>query len=64
MCPMPIANLAKELRKMRAGQVIELVADDPGTRRDIPAWARVTGNELVGADESDGRLRYLIRKGS
>ena len=40
----------------------ELLATDPGSRSDVPSWARLSGNELVEATEEDGVFRYVIRK--
>ena len=61
MCPMPIVQLAKKVKEMRPGQVLELVADDVGAKEDVPAWCSRTGHQLVGS-EQDGRiLRFYIK---
>ena len=62
LCPMPIAFLARNMRAMQAGQVLELRADDEGALADIPAWCEQTGNEYVGREDADGYQRYIIRK--
>lgn len=58
MCPMPIVKLAKKMKEMQVGQVLELIADDPGAKEDVPAWTQRTGNELV-ETKQDGKLFYF-----
>ena len=62
MCPMPIAYLARNMRKMEAGQVLEVQADDEGAHADIPAWCEQTGNKYLGAEKADGFVKYFIQK--
>ena len=62
MCPMPIAFMAKNMRKMDAGQILEIQADDEGAHADIPAWCEQTGNEFLGKEEADGFFRYYVKK--
>ncbi len=62
LCPMPIALLAKNVKKMQVGQVIEIRADDEGAHADIPAWCEQTGNEFLGEEPGDGYIRYYVRK--
>ncbi len=47
-CPMPILKVKKAMANMSAGQVLEVLGTDPGTRNDLPAWAKRTGNEYLG----------------
>jgi tRNA 2-thiouridine synthesizing protein A len=46
-CPMPIVKLKKATKEMQGGQVLRLVTTDPGSKRDVPAWAEKTGNEIL-----------------
>jgi tRNA 2-thiouridine synthesizing protein A len=62
MCPMPIAFMAKNMKKMEPGQVLEIDADDEGAHADIPAWCDQTGNEFLGKEDSGDFVRYFIRK--
>lgn len=62
MCPMPIVQLAKKMKDLRPGQVLELLADDVGSKDDVPAWTNRTGNELLAMDEDGGVFRFYIRK--
>lgn len=61
-CPGPLVTLHKALRNARRGDLLELLATDPGARSDVPSWAKLSGNELVESSESDGLLRFVIRK--
>ena len=62
MCPMPIAFLAKNMRTMQAGEVLEIRADDEGAHADIPAWCEQTGNELLGKEQTDGYFKFYVKK--
>ena len=62
LCPMPIAFLAKNMKKMEAGQILEIQADDDGAHADIPAWCEQTGNEFLGEQGADGFARYWVKK--
>jgi tRNA 2-thiouridine synthesizing protein A len=61
MCPMPIVQLAKKVREMKSGQVLELLADDVGAKEDVPAWCSRTGNALVAMEEEGKLIRFYIR---
>jgi TusA-related sulfurtransferase len=59
---MPIANAAKQLNGMEAGQVLEVLADDEGILEDMPAWCNLTGNECLGVEEDGGEYKAYVRK--
>lgn len=61
MCPMPIVKLAKKMKEMASGQVLELIADDVGAKEDVPAWCNRTGNQLLGQEEDGNVFRFYIR---
>jgi TusA-related sulfurtransferase len=62
-CPLPILRAKKALADMTSGQVLKILATDPGSVRDFQAFARQTGNELVG-QETAGKefIHYLKRR--
>jgi len=62
-CPLPILRAKKALTIMEPGQVLHIIATDPGSARDFPAFARQTGNELLEAREDGGKFHYLMKKG-
>jgi len=59
---MPIVKTRDAMRGMAVGEVLELVADDPGSDPDVRSWTRRTGNELLLAEKNDGIYRFLLRK--
>ena len=61
-CPLPIVKTAKAMRELASGDLIEVLATDPGSIQDFAAWSRSTGNELVELDEQEGVFRFLLRK--
>jgi tRNA 2-thiouridine synthesizing protein A len=61
-CPGPLVTLARSLKDAERGDLLELLATDPGSRSDVPSWATLSGNELLEAGESEGVFRYVIRK--
>jgi len=50
-CPMPIAKSMKAIKRIRVNQVLEILTSDPGSKEDIPTWARATGQELISVEE-------------
>jgi len=61
-CPMPILKLAKTIKAMESGKVLELLGTDPGSKSDIPKWCEKTGNEFLGMEEDNGFSKFYIRK--
>ena len=61
-CPMPILKLAKTMKGMESGLVLEMLGTDPGSKKDIPGWCKKTGNEYLGLKEADGVNKFYIRK--
>lgn len=61
-CPVPITETANQIRQMEIGQVLELIADDPGVVEDIPAWCRSTGQEFLGMYEEEGEYHLFVKK--
>ncbi|MEK7083905.1 MAG: sulfurtransferase TusA family protein [Patescibacteria group bacterium] len=63
-CPMPVMKAKKMLQSLSTGQVLHLLATDPGTRSDIPALVNKTGDQLVETSEEGGKIHFYIRKAS
>lgn len=61
-CPLPIARTAKVMRDMASGEVLEVLATDPGSVPDFNAWSKSTGNPLLEHTETDGVFRFLLEK--
>lgn len=62
MCPVPIVMLAEKVREIERGKVVELLADDPAAKEDVPAWCRRTSNEYLGMEAEGDLLTFRIRK--
>ncbi|EGV18585.1 MULTISPECIES: sulfurtransferase TusA family protein [Thiocapsa] len=62
-CPLPILRAKKTLNAMGSGQVLHVVATDPGSVKDFDAFAKQTGNELMESKEDGGKFHFLIKKG-
>ncbi|HIP95892.1 MAG TPA: sulfurtransferase TusA family protein, partial [Anaerolineae bacterium] len=58
----PIVFMAKNMRQMEVGQVLEIRADDEGAHADIPAWCEQTGNEFLGEEEAGDYYKYYVKK--
>lgn len=61
-CPMPIIKLAKTMKKMPSGNVLQMLGTDPGSKEDVPKWCTKTGNQLLEATEETGVYIYYIKK--
>ncbi len=61
-CPLPIIKTKKAIDGLTSGEVIKMIATDPGSIPDIKAFTRRTGHELVNSEESDGEYTFLLRR--
>ncbi|MDD5687423.1 MAG: sulfurtransferase TusA family protein [Elusimicrobia bacterium] len=62
-CPMPIVKTKLELEKMKPGEVIEIIADDPGFEKDLPAWCQMTGEKLLEVKKEGNIIKgYVVKK--
>jgi tRNA 2-thiouridine synthesizing protein A len=65
-CPLPILRCKKALAELEAGQVLKVVATDPGSVKDFEAFTRQTGHEMISSTEADGASKreftFLMRK--
>lgn len=61
-CPMPIIKTKKAIDALQLGQVLQMIATDPGSKSDMDAWTKKTGHELVGSSEEGGKFVFFIKK--
>ena len=61
-CPLPVLHAKKMLNKMGSGDVLRVIATDPGSVSDIASLARQGGHELLESREEDGKFYYLMKK--
>jgi tRNA 2-thiouridine synthesizing protein A len=59
-CPGPLLEAKKGIGKVKVGEVLEIFSNDPGTRKDIPAWSKKVGHEYIGMIEADGYDRHFV----
>lgn len=62
LCPMPIVKMAKAIKDVKVGEMIEAFATDPGVMADIPAWCRTTGHELVTLEKLEKQFHFIVRR--
>ncbi|MEH7438657.1 sulfurtransferase TusA family protein [Neobacillus drentensis] len=63
-CPMPIVKTKKAMTGLEAGQVLEVLATDKGSKADIKAWAKCSGHQYLGTIEEGDVLKHYLRKSS
>jgi tRNA 2-thiouridine synthesizing protein A len=61
-CPMPIVKTAQAIKNIASGELLEVLATDPGSIADFAAWSRSTGNVLVTSSVQDGVYRFVLRR--
>ena len=62
LCPVPIIKLSKAVKAIQVGEVVEMLATDPGSVPDMDAFGRQTGHEIVSRDQQGDVFRFLVRK--
>ena len=62
-CPEPVMVIRKTVRQLATGDLLEIIADDPATTRDIPSFCRFMEHQLIEAQVETIPYRYLIKKG-
>jgi tRNA 2-thiouridine synthesizing protein A len=61
-CPMPILKTKKAVDSLQSGQVLKMIATDPGSTSDIEAWTAKTGNSLVASEKENEKFVFYIKK--
>ena len=61
-CPLPIVRTAAAFKTLRPGEVVEVLATDPGSVADFTAWSKATGNPLLEHTSEGGIYRFVIRR--
>jgi tRNA 2-thiouridine synthesizing protein A len=61
-CPLPILRTRKALNEMQAGQVLRIVATDPGSVKDMEAFSRQTGNPMLSHAQEGAEFVFYMRK--
>jgi tRNA 2-thiouridine synthesizing protein A len=61
-CPLPILRARKALAELTSGQVLRIVATDPGSVKDFEAFSKQTGNELLSHSEANKEFTFFMKK--
>jgi tRNA 2-thiouridine synthesizing protein A len=61
-CPLPILKATQGIKTLQSGELMEIVATDPGSVKDMVAWSTSTGNALVEQDQANGKFRFVLRR--
>ncbi|MFQ5944256.1 MAG: sulfurtransferase TusA family protein [Anaerolineales bacterium] len=62
MCPTPVIKTSKAIKEIEVGQVLQMIATDPGAVLDMQAWTRQTGNETLKEYEEDGKFIFFFKR--
>jgi tRNA 2-thiouridine synthesizing protein A len=62
LCPMPLIKTTKAIMEIQVGQILALLATDPGVKPDIEAWTRRSRHELVSSEQQGEVYRFLVRR--
>jgi tRNA 2-thiouridine synthesizing protein A len=62
LCPVPIIQTAQRLKKMKIGEILEVISTDKGIREDLPAWCRQTGQQFIGVEEDGEVFKAYVKK--
>jgi len=61
-CPLPILRAKKALNDMQSGQVLRILATDPGSVKDFQAFAKQTGNDLLSQAEANKEFTFFLKR--
>ncbi|MFQ5409156.1 MAG: sulfurtransferase TusA family protein [Anaerolineales bacterium] len=62
LCPIPVAKTAKAIKTIDVGQVLKMIATDPGAPPDMDAWSKQTGHEMLESTEDNGEFIFYFRR--
>ncbi len=62
LCPVPVVKTNKAVKGLEVGQILKMIATDPGSPPDMEAWSRQTGNELMRSMQEDGKFIFFIKR--
>jgi tRNA 2-thiouridine synthesizing protein A len=62
LCPVPVIKTSKAIKEIQIGQVLQMIATDPGAPADMEALARQTGNELLDSHQEDDKYIFFFRR--
>ena len=63
LCPMPVIRTQNKVEELQPGDILEVVATDPGVLNDIPAWCRINGHQVLETGEREGEIVIRLQVG-
>ncbi|EMR13031.1 SirA family protein [Methylophaga lonarensis MPL] len=64
LCPLPVIRTQNKVKELAVGDTLCVVCTDPGTKNDIPAWARIHGHSLVSIEDKEDLIYIVVRVGA
>ena len=61
-CPLPILKATQGIKTVESGELVEVVATDPGSVKDFDAWSKATGNAIAEQSADGGKFRFVLRR--
>lgn len=62
LCPTPVLRISAAIKQMEVGEIVELLATDPGAKNDILTWAKKANHDLLKIEEEAGVYKFHVRK--
>lgn len=62
LCPIPVVKTSQAIKEIEVGQILQMIATDPGAPPDMDAWVRQTGHEMVDKTEEDGKFLFWFKR--
>jgi len=62
-CPGPLLAAKRAISEVPVGGILEVLSSDPGTKRDLPLWAKKAGHQYLGTIEEPGYWRIFVKRG-
>ncbi len=62
LCPIPVIKTSQAIKEVEVGEILHMIATDPGAPPDMDAWARQTGHEVVDTTEEDGKFLFWFKR--
>lgn len=62
LCPVPVVKTSKAIKQIEVGQVLQMIATDPGAPPDMQAWTRQTGHTMLNSHEENGKFIFFFRR--
>lgn len=61
-CPMPVIKTVQKFKELKPGEILEVLSDDKGIKKDLPSWCKTTGHEFLGMEEKGDEIRVYVKK--